>query len=153
MAPEMISGEAYSFPCDVYRCVRGSARCGSRARAHCAGRHSFSYGIVMWEVLTCRLPWQEEYGDQRVKTMERHVRLDVIDGKRPGIPSGSSAPFLWVMRQCWCQDPDQRPSFEEVYRQLQLMHRTHDAGYAVERERGRVRPPRVATAASFSRPD
>ncbi|QTF49759.1 putative serine/threonine-protein kinase/receptor [Acanthamoeba polyphaga mimivirus] len=82
-APEIIRGEKYTEKVDV-----------------------FSFGIVMWEVLTCKEPFS---GCNFMK-----VSMDILEGARPQIPSDCPIDFTKLMKQCWHAKPDKRPSMEDV---------------------------------------
>ncbi|AVK76566.1 serine-threonine kinase [Pandoravirus neocaledonia] len=86
-APEVIRGARYSEKVDVY-----------------------SFGIVMWEVVTRRRPFADRgFAD---------VALAVLDGVRPTIPSSCPPDLAELMAACWDADPDVRPSMEEVVARL-----------------------------------
>nr|UDO46925.1 ser/thr kinase [Pandoravirus massiliensis] len=86
-APEVIRGARYSEKVDVY-----------------------SFGIVMWEVVTRRRPFADRgFAD---------VALAVLDGVRPAIPSSCPSDLAKLMTACWDADPDARPSMEEVVARL-----------------------------------
>ncbi|KAK9830425.1 hypothetical protein WJX72_011709 [[Myrmecia] bisecta] len=90
LAPEILSGRGYTFSSDVY-----------------------SFGIIMWEFLTWRVPWHE-CGPWQV------VALVTEGQQRPEIPPIEALPsrgfpglndYLALMKHCWAQDPEERPTF------------------------------------------
>ncbi|AJF96760.1 ser/thr kinase [Pandoravirus inopinatum] len=86
-APEVIRGARYSEKVDVY-----------------------SFGIVMWEVVTRRRPFADRgFAD---------VALAVLDGMRPTIPTACPPDLADLMAACWDADPDARPSMGEVVSRL-----------------------------------
>jgi serine/threonine protein kinase len=91
MAPEVITNAAYSEKADV-----------------------FSYGVVIWEVITRQAPWQ---GMQPMQIAYNVVHQSM----RPPVPPGISPPVQYLMQQCWHQDPNQRPSFTEILQQLKSL--------------------------------
>lgn len=102
LAPEVLDGEGYSKESDVY-----------------------SFGIVMWEVLTRQIPW---YG---VDTGD--IVSLVRDGARPQVPNfwdvqdgrGNELivfeEYVELMTTCWSQNPYDRPPFGEIIKILKDM--------------------------------
>jgi serine/threonine protein kinase len=82
-APEIIRGEKYDERVDVY-----------------------SFGVIMWQVLTRREP----YAGRNFMG----VSLDVLEGKRPQIPNDCPQDFRKVMKKCWHADRDKRPLMEHI---------------------------------------
>jgi len=76
---------------------------------------TYSFGIVMWEILTHQQPW----ADTR-SPLEVYKRVAL--GERPPITEAIEAQELpgWckLMRECWDQRPDHRPSFEQILGRL-----------------------------------
>jgi len=83
-APEVISGQTYTEAADVY-----------------------SYGIILWELATRKIPFEEISNSELPKL--------VVAGKRPQIPS-SSVPeeFADLMKRSWSQSPSSRPLFPSI---------------------------------------
>ena len=84
MAPEVIEHNPYGEKADV-----------------------FSFGIVLWELLTGKVPYQE------MTPLQAAVGV-VQKGLRPVIPPECPAPLADIMRQCWAKNPRDRPSFEAL---------------------------------------
>jgi len=70
----------------------------------------YSFAIVMWEVLTRKVP----YEDRNMMT----VALDVINGNRPPIPSDCPENFAKIMQKCWMGKSADRPTMDEVVQYL-----------------------------------
>ncbi|OWM63963.1 probable serine/threonine-protein kinase SIS8 [Punica granatum] len=71
----------------------------------------FSFGVVLWELMTQSIPWNNLNPLQVVGVvgfMDR--RLDIPGGVDPEIAS--------IIRDCWLSDPDQRPSFEDILKRM-----------------------------------
>eukprot|EP00887_Chlorella_sp_A99_P002763 scaffold6.g2763.t1 len=97
VAPEVLDGKDYSTASDVY-----------------------AMGVILWELLTSRLPWEAE-GVWRIAALVR-------DGQRPPIPPPEEcagfvacADYVRLMTACWAQDPAARPTFDDVCVLLRLI--------------------------------
>lgn len=67
----------------------------------------FSFGILMWEMLSLRAPFEG-------MTREQHYKQVVVEGKRPKISKHWSAVTKELVQRCWHETPLERPSFEGV---------------------------------------
>ncbi|KAA0708674.1 Mitogen-activated protein kinase kinase kinase 7 [Triplophysa tibetana] len=85
MAPEVFEGSNYSEKCDV-----------------------FSWGIILWEVITRRKPF-DEIGGPAFRIM-----WAVHRGTRPPLIKNLPKHIESLMTRCWSKDPSQRPSMEEI---------------------------------------
>ncbi|KAI8439551.1 hypothetical protein MSG28_013295 [Choristoneura fumiferana] len=84
MAPEVFEGSSYTEKCDV-----------------------FSWGIILWEVLSRRKPFEE--GGSAFQIM-----WAVHTGQRPHLIEGCPEPIEQLMTQCWHKVPAERPSMAKV---------------------------------------
>ncbi|XP_008242746.1 PREDICTED: uncharacterized protein LOC103341044 [Prunus mume] len=74
----------------------------------------YSFGIVMWELLT----GEEPYANLRSK----ELIAGIIKGSlRPEIPSWCDPLWRSLMERCWSSDPDSRPPFSEIAKELRAM--------------------------------
>ncbi|XP_074662545.1 mitogen-activated protein kinase kinase kinase 7-like isoform X2 [Tubulanus polymorphus] len=87
MAPEVFEGCNYSEKCDV-----------------------FSWGIILWEVITRKKPF-DEIGGPAFRIM-----WAVHNGTRPPMISNLPKPLEILMTKCWSKDPSERPCMSEVVR-------------------------------------
>ncbi|KAF7661514.1 hypothetical protein LDENG_00258920 [Lucifuga dentata] len=91
MAPEVIQSLPVSETCDTY-----------------------SYGVVLWEMLTREVPFKGFEGLQVAwLVVEKQERLT--------IPSSCPSSFAELMRKCWQADPKERPQFKQVLVTLETM--------------------------------
>ena len=101
LAPEVLEGVRATVSSDIY-----------------------AFGVVLWELLTFRLPWE---GEENV----RILYLVSIQGARPAVPPAAELPgggfpqldaYVALMQSCWEKEPGRRPaSFVAVIRALQAM--------------------------------
>ncbi|XP_047972284.1 serine/threonine/tyrosine-protein kinase HT1-like [Salvia hispanica] len=84
MAPEMIKEKHHTKKVDVY-----------------------SFGIVMWELLTALIPFDD-------MTPEQAAFAVCQKNARPPLPSTCPAAFSRLIRRCWSSNPDKRPHFDEI---------------------------------------
>lgn len=103
MAPEVIEHKPYDHKADV-----------------------FSFGIVVWELLTGKLPY--EY----LTPLQAAVGV-VQKGLRPIIPKQTHPKLAELLEKCWQQDPTLRPDFTEI---IEILHQlAKEVGAEVEERR------------------
>jgi len=67
---------------------------------------SFSFGVVMWEIITGQEPWQG------ISAVEAAIKI-VTEGKRLDMPD--TLPWLQsIMADCWMTEPENRPTFGDI---------------------------------------
>lgn len=72
----------------------------------------YSFGIVLWELITGMLPFQNMAAVQAAfAVVNRNVR--------PAIPPDCLPVLGEIMSRCWHVDPDVRPTFAEVVGMLE----------------------------------
>ncbi|XP_076665711.1 mitogen-activated protein kinase kinase kinase 7 [Andrena cerasifolii] len=85
MAPEVFEGSRYTEKCDV-----------------------FSWGVILWEILSRKKPFDEIGGSAYRIMWAVHV------GQRPPLIEGCPKPIEDLMTRCWHKSPEERPSMDEV---------------------------------------
>ncbi|THU56994.1 hypothetical protein C4D60_Mb11t23070 [Musa balbisiana] len=84
MAPEFLRGEPSNEKCDVY-----------------------SFGVILWELLTMQQPWSGLNPAQVVGAV-------AFQNRRLAIPQDTCPVLAALMESCWADDPRQRPSFSSI---------------------------------------
>ncbi|GMH40072.1 hypothetical protein BSKO_07976 [Bryopsis sp. KO-2023] len=92
MAPEVIEHRPYDCKADV-----------------------FSFGVLLWELLTGQVPYN---GMTPLQAAVGVVQKDL----RPDLPSNCPGNLAQIMRRCWDKQPANRPSFRELLPLLQEMY-------------------------------
>ncbi|GMI22217.1 hypothetical protein TrCOL_g2995 [Triparma columacea] len=91
-APEVIEGgfSALSLKADVY-----------------------AFGIIIWECLTQKRPWDGKTDGQIIKAIVKEQRPDVSDDMNKDLRA--------LMESCWSEDPKDRPHFDEIVKRLEAV--------------------------------
>ena len=74
----------------------------------------FSFGMVLWEILTQKTPYE---GKNPI-----HVVRSIDAGVRPDIPASTDPDFAQLIKDCWAQSPDQRPTFDVILSRLKKIY-------------------------------
>ena len=95
MAPEVILSDSFNYMVDVY-----------------------SFGILMYEVVTGNRPYSELFK----KGIDTDYRLKdrILSGERLIFPPNIKKSLKQMIEKCWSKDPNDRPTFSELYSKLIL---------------------------------
>ena len=98
LAPELIN------PCEM-----GGSTCVVESKP----ADVYAFGMVVCEVIACRMPFEEQ--------KDEAVILHVLKGGRPELPANAQEIGLTVqmwdlLHACWDSDPKKRPTMDEVMR-------------------------------------
>ncbi|PKK65322.1 kinase-like protein, partial [Rhizophagus irregularis] len=88
IAPEVIAGKVTTFKSDIY-----------------------SIGILMWEISSGQPPfinYEHNY----------NLAMNIVNGIRPKIVSGTPLEYKNLMKQCWDADPSKRPDIDTLYDEI-----------------------------------
>jgi serine/threonine protein kinase len=90
MAPEVLRGETYCLSSDVY-----------------------SFGIVLWEMIARKLPYDELPSSEQIfhEVTAKHAR--------PTIPPHANPDLKSLMLACWHPNPEKRPPFGYIIENLE----------------------------------
>jgi serine/threonine protein kinase len=90
MSPEVLRGKPLSEKADIY-----------------------SYGIVLWEILTRKEPFEDH------DSYNTFVRAVCDNKERPPMPSDLHSSLKKVLDICWHEDATKRPTFAEILDMLE----------------------------------
>eukprot|EP00775_Hariotina_reticulata_P010179 gene10179-10339_t len=106
----------------------------------------FSFGVLMWEVITGEQPWKG-------RMMGEIMTMVMIEGARLEFPATVSKAYADLARRCWLEDPAARPSFGELVLELEeLLQQAaalqESAAAAVHAQRAAPLPVELSAAAA-----
>jgi len=94
MAPEVLDGRRYSEKADVY-----------------------SFGIILWELITRELPFSD------VDRFQISIAV-CVRKQRPKLPKNCHPVLARLVTRCWDHSPDKRPNFTEILEELTKLKET-----------------------------
>jgi len=89
MAPEVMMFQEFDFKCDIY-----------------------SYGIVLWEILTRDEPFSQ------YNAFDKFKEAICFRHERPEIPQDCVPSLKSLITRCWDPDPNRRPPFSQIIKEL-----------------------------------
>lgn len=72
----------------------------------------YSFGIVVWEVLSRKVPWAG------ISDIQDLYRLVFFQNERPVMPADAPIDLADMARACWVADPSERPAFKTILARL-----------------------------------
>ena len=84
LAPEVLSKKPYTKESDIY-----------------------SFGMIMWEFTTGKKPFYDRSHDQ-------YLIIGILKGERPQITNDTPGFYAELMKRCWDQNPENRPTAKEI---------------------------------------
>jgi serine/threonine protein kinase len=91
MAPEIFEGHKYTAASDIY-----------------------SFGMIMWELMTGRRPFWDQNHDI-------YLIIEICDGLRPPIVTNAPEGYIELMKECWHSDPSKRPKANDISEKIDKM--------------------------------
>src|SRR5436190_6646351 len=88
VAPEVFQGQKYTKATDIY-----------------------SFGMVMWELMTGRRPFWDQNHDT-------DLIIRICDGFRPPIATNAPKGYIELMQGCWHSDPNKRPTANNLCKKV-----------------------------------
>eukprot|EP00035_Acanthoeca_spectabilis_P006245 m.122361 g.122361 ORF g.122361 m.122361 type:complete len:1121 (+) comp13417_c0_seq1:122-3484(+) len=104
----------------------------------------YSFGIILWELITRSTPWIEDLGDDGSYIVLCARLMNALQsGRRPSIPSLASREnpvYVNLLRQCWKGDPAERPTFLQAVAVLQPLNNNSQEQKSLERSKFSASP-------------
>ena len=87
----------------------------------------YSFGVVVWEMIERKIPFPN--------LSQIEIVAAVVNGERPPISPGN--PLSSLIKKCWSQNPNDRPTFEEISAELSELDKKSNSGFVpLAKERG-----------------
>ncbi|CAB4485446.1 unnamed protein product [Rhizophagus irregularis] len=94
----------------------------------------YSFGIIMWIIGCCKLPYEEFKNDQF--GLEYNI---TVGGLRPKIPKDIPTTYAELMKRCWDDNPEKRPKAFELRNIFSMWEKqyysNHKEFFIAEKER------------------
>jgi serine/threonine protein kinase len=92
MAPEIFRKQKYNKTSDIY-----------------------SFGMIMWELMTGRRPfWDRNHDIELI--------IEICDGLRPPIFTNAPEGYIELMEECWQSDPNKRPIAIDILERIKKIY-------------------------------
>src|SRR6266511_3652859 len=93
MAPEILRRKEYTIASDIY-----------------------SFGMIMWELITGRMPFWDQNNDIE-------LIIKICKNFRPPIIKNVHNGYVKLMKECWNSDPNKRPTAFDIHKRLSNLER------------------------------
>ncbi|CAB5383394.1 unnamed protein product [Rhizophagus irregularis] len=85
-----------------------------RGNEHTAKSDIYSFGMILWTMLSGEVPWRNEHFNAK-------LARSIVEGSRPDCPL-FTPPFLYeIVQNCWELDPNNRPTSEELNKRFEII--------------------------------
>lgn len=85
-------------------------------REYSEASDAFSFGVLLWEMVTRKEPWEGE------TVIEVAVKVGK-EGKRLKIPDKCDPCMKELMEECWQENPADRPDFQRIHKKLRKRYK------------------------------
>jgi len=68
----------------------------------------YAFGVILWQLLTEKVPFEGKF------TQTHQLVEAVTRGERPAIPNNTPKKLRELIEQCWHQNPEKRPTFQQI---------------------------------------
>ena len=110
----VVASPSYSQRIGNYQYTAPEALRGSLSVPYSKEIDVYSFGIILWEILTGKIPFQEL--KKNPKTCDKIEKI-IIDGYRPPLnilPDDIPECIIEIMKDCWNSKPSSRPSLGKI---------------------------------------
>lgn len=81
----------------------------------------FSFGVVLWEMMTSKIPWMET-GLSSIQVVTRvHQEGSKAVREAMPLPDDAHPELARLVQDCWKEDPEARPSFVDIHACLDVL--------------------------------
>lgn len=81
----------------------------------------FSFGVVLWEIMTSKIPWMET-GLSSIQVVTRvHQQGSKAVREAMPLPDDAHPELVRLVQDCWEEDPDARLSFADIHARLVML--------------------------------
>jgi serine/threonine protein kinase len=101
---------------------------------------SYSFGMILWELLTHTPPFAKMHPLQIVRAIDR--------GDLPIIPPATPEKYATLIRACWAKDAKRRPNFSTILAVLHMLYTEAETSPVVLTPGISVTPPPAADVSS-----